>query len=84
MNHQIGLPIKEYVIKSLVLPIIATMLSVPLPMLVAAHTDGFSQLALSSLTAMLVLATLVYLIGLNRQERGFLKTMIVSKIAKKH
>ena len=84
MNHQIGLPIKEYVIKSLVLPIIVTTLSVPLPMLVAAHTDGFCQLALSSLTAMLVLAAMVYLIGLNRQERGFLKTMIVSKIGKKH
>ena len=73
IHHQIGLPIKEYIIKSFVLPIIVTTLTMPLPLLVASHTNGFSKLALTTIISMLILGIMVYLIGLNRQERSFLR-----------
>lgn len=84
MNHQIGLPIKEYILKSLVLPIIVTALSIPLPILITIHTEHLWQLISSSLSAIIILTGLIYWIGLSREEHNLLKTMITSKFKKKN
>lgn len=80
-KKQIGLSLRLYVLK-VVLPIImVTILSLILPLLIHYNmSEGWIRLILSTVVSCLIVAILIYTIGLTATERNFIITGIVSRI----
>ena len=80
-KKQIGLSLRLYVLK-VVLPIImVTILSLILPLLIHYNmSEGWIRLILSTVVSCLIVAILIYTIGLTTTERNFIITGIVSRI----
>ena len=80
-KKQIGLSLRLYGLK-VVLPItIVTILSVILPGIIHYNlSEGWTRLILSTVISCLIVAILIYTIGLTATERNFIITGIVSRI----
>lgn len=80
-KKQIGLSLRLYGLK-VVLPItIVTILSVILPGVIHYNlSEGWTRLILSTVVSCLIVAILIYTIGLTAIERNFIITGIVSRI----
>ncbi len=80
-KKQIGLSLRLYGLK-VVLPItIVTILSVIVPGIIHYNlSEGWTRLILSTVVSCLIVAILIYTIGLTATERNFIITGIVSRI----
>lgn len=80
-KKQLGLSLRFFSLK-VVLPItVVTILSVILPGLIHYHlSEGWSRLILSTIVSCIIVAVLIYTIGLTTTERNFIITGIVSRI----
>ncbi len=83
MNRQVGLPIKKYVVNSLVIPVIVTSVSVSLPLVFASQFYGMGKLILTTLSFVILSLVVIYYVGLNQPERIVIRNAIESKIKKK-
>lgn len=80
-KKQLSLSLRLFVLK-VVLPItIVTGLSVVLPLFIHYNlSEGWSRLIISTVVSCLIVAVLIYTIGLTAIERNFIVTGVISKI----
>lgn len=76
-----GLPLVKYLKEVIGVIYLTTALMIPLPFYIANQmTDGWIKFLLTSGTFMLIAIPVIYFVGLNRNERGFLKNAVINKI----
>lgn len=80
LKKMIGLPTGKYLYQTTLIPMLVIILSVPLPLLVAIHMDGYPAFLLSSALSVLMVALCCYFVGMNSGERKFVKQFIARKI----
>lgn len=79
-KRQLGLSLRMFG-KKVILPIIiVTVLSITIPLFIHYFmSEGWGRLIISTLVSCIIVAILIYTIGLNVTERNFIITWIVSK-----
>ena len=80
-KRQLGLSLRLYGLKVILPIIIVTVLSIVLPMLIHYNlSQGWGRLFITIVVSCVIVAILVYNIGLTATERNFIMTWILSKI----
>lgn len=73
---------RKYIKEVILTSVFVTLLSVPIPLLVAFSTEGWYQLLLTVLLSSLFLVFWIYFIGLAKDEKEFIKILVSNKIKK--
>ncbi|MCK4983262.1 MAG: hypothetical protein KAS17_10080 [Victivallaceae bacterium] len=81
-RSKIGLPVRLYLREVILIIFLVTLLALPFPLLVSYHMSNFSGLVVTSIISLISTGLCIYLIGLKKEEKMFLKRLIRSNIKK--
>lgn len=80
LRGHIGLPVRKYLKETLLTPCISMLIAIPLPIWIFLRMTGWSAFLLSSTVSVLTVVTSAWLIGMNRNERQFVREIIRNKL----
>ena len=77
LRSLINLPIIQFLREVILIIFIVTILSIPLPFIESFYLDGFRRLIITSTTAIISLVLILYFIGLDINEKKYVKIRIL-------
>lgn len=80
LHYQVGLPIKKYILNSLIIPLLITCLVIPIPIVISMYLGGYEKLMVTSILAIVISCIIIYCLGLNQKEKLFVKELVNSKL----
>lgn len=84
LNYLFKFPTKKYIREVVLISLLVTILSVPIPFYIHQKIFGWQGLVISSLSSFIISGIIIYFIGINKDERIFLTTTILKKIRRRY
>jgi len=76
----LDLNVKKYIKQVIIIPLVITIISIPIPLITAFNTDGWKGFIITTFLSLLTFIFFVYKLGLNQKERTFITNILINKI----